>query len=111
MATTELEPSRPALAPARPVDWLRPRAAAALRIAWTLRRADLAALLVLIGGALLVHWPTVVGVGVYARDDTITFFYPLSKPAALLLVPYLAWVTFAAALNFSVWRLNGPRPA
>jgi hypothetical protein len=77
MATTELEPSRPALAPARPVDWLRPRAAAALRIARTLRRADLAALLVLIGGALLVHWPTVVGVGVYARDDTITFFYPV----------------------------------
>ena len=26
--------------------------------------------------------------------------------AALLLTPYLCWVTFAAVLNFTVWRLN-----
>jgi len=37
---------------------------------------------------------------------TIVLFYPIHAGAALLLLPYLAWVTFAAALNFAVWRLN-----
>lgn len=31
-----------------------------------------------------------------------------SKAAALALVPYLAWVTFAAFLNAAIVRLNGP---
>jgi len=31
-----------------------------------------------------------------------------SRLAALLLVPYLAWVSFAAVLNATVVRLNGP---
>ena len=37
---------------------------------------------------------------------TIVLFIPIHGGAALLLVPYLAWVTFATALNFAVWRLN-----
>jgi len=37
---------------------------------------------------------------------TIFTFYQLSKPAAVLLVPYLAWVCIATALNAGVVLLN-----
>lgn len=37
---------------------------------------------------------------------TATAFGGTSRVAAVLLVPYLLWVSFAAALNFSIWRLN-----
>lgn len=37
---------------------------------------------------------------------TIMKFYPLSKLAAYLLVPYLLWVSFASVLNASIWLLN-----
>ena len=37
---------------------------------------------------------------------TMIRFLPLSRVAGWLLVPYLLWVTFASALNFSLWRLN-----
>ena len=37
---------------------------------------------------------------------TILAFWPLHRLAALLLVPYLAWVSLAAFLNFTLWRLN-----
>ena len=35
--------------------------------------------------------------------------YPVSALASLLFVPYLIWVTIAATLNFTVWRLNSAR--
>ena len=38
---------------------------------------------------------------------TIQRFHPLDKMAAWLLAPYLAWVTFATALNAAIWSLNG----
>ncbi|HJX05972.1 MAG TPA: TspO/MBR family protein [Candidatus Nanoarchaeia archaeon] len=37
---------------------------------------------------------------------TIINFYNLSKPAGFLLIPYILWVTFAAALNFAIFWLN-----
>ncbi len=37
---------------------------------------------------------------------TIVAFARVVKPAAWLLVPYLLWVSFAAYLNYSIWRLN-----
>jgi tryptophan-rich sensory protein len=40
----------------------------------------------------------------------IALFAPISSMAAWLLVPYLAWVSFAALLNLTMFRLN-PRAA
>lgn len=37
---------------------------------------------------------------------TILSFMKISKTAGLLLIPYILWVSLAAALNFSIWRLN-----
>jgi len=37
---------------------------------------------------------------------TIVNFYRISKTAAYLLLPYILWVSFAAFLNFSIWRIN-----
>jgi tryptophan-rich sensory protein len=68
-----------------------------LNAAWTplffgLRRPDLGFF------AIVLLWLSIVA--------TIALFAPIDAIAALLLAPYLAWVTFAAALNFAVWRLN-----
>ena len=73
-----------------------------LNAAWTpiffgLRRPDLAFF------EIVMLWLSIVA--------TIATFRSLNAAAAWLLLPYLAWVTFAATLNFSVWRLNrGPVP-
>ena len=37
---------------------------------------------------------------------TAIAFARISRIAALLLAPYFAWVAFATALNFAIWRLN-----
>lgn len=38
---------------------------------------------------------------------TTVLFWRRDRLAGLLLVPYLAWVGFATALNLAIWRLNG----
>jgi len=37
---------------------------------------------------------------------TVIYFWRVSTAGALLLLPYMAWVSFALVLNFRIWRLN-----
>jgi tryptophan-rich sensory protein len=86
---------------------------------WREGRSRLAVLLFLLQLALNAAWPWLffglrrpdwalidVFALVIAIVLTIVVFYRLRRRAALLLVPYLAWVVFAATLNFAIWRLN-----
>src|SRR5690606_24820301 len=36
----------------------------------------------------------------------IILFWRISRLAAILLIPYFLWVSFAAFLAYSIWRLN-----
>ena len=53
------------------------------------------------GGGLVVIAFLVLVIGA-----TMFWCRCVSKVAALLLVPYLGWVCFAAYLNYQFWRLN-----
>ncbi|WP_096393373.1 TspO/MBR family protein [Halorubrum trapanicum] len=59
---------------------------------WGLERPDLGL------AVLVVLLPLVVA--------TIRAFDRVDRRAAALLVPYLAWVCFATALNYAIWTLN-----
>jgi tryptophan-rich sensory protein len=37
---------------------------------------------------------------------TLILFWRIRPLAGALLIPYLLWVTFASALNYSIWQLN-----
>lgn len=37
---------------------------------------------------------------------TMVLFWKISRKAAILLIPYFIWVSFASLLNFEIWRLN-----
>ena len=55
-----------------------------------------------LGGGLVV-----IVLLILAIAATIQRFHPLDKPAAWLLAPYLAWVSFATLLNVALLALNG----
>ena len=38
--------------------------------------------------------------------STTIEFWPVSRMASWLMLPYLTWVTCAAALNAAIWRMN-----
>jgi tryptophan-rich sensory protein len=55
-----------------------------------------------------------VGVHVQGAPDRhgrafIALTWNSNRIASLLFVPYLVWVSYAAALNFAIWQLN-PNP-
>ena len=37
---------------------------------------------------------------------TLILFLRVNRPAGLLLLPYLLWVSYASALNLAIWKLN-----
>lgn len=39
---------------------------------------------------------------------TLVAFFRRDRVAGALLLPYLAWILFATALTFAIWRLNPP---
>lgn len=47
---------------------------------------------------IIILWVLILVVGLK--------FLKIERLAGLLFIPYIAWVTFAAILNFAVWRLN-----
>jgi tryptophan-rich sensory protein len=68
-----------------------------LNAAWSwlffgLRRMDLAF------AEVLALWLSIAAM--------IALFLPISVTAGLLMIPYLVWVSFAAALNLAVWQRN-----
>ena len=69
----------------------------ALNALWSVlffgRRSPLAGLVEIVG--------LLVAIGL-----TVAAFARVSRPAALLLAPYLLWTCFAAALNLEIWRRN-----
>lgn len=47
---------------------------------------------------ILLLWALIVA--------TITLFWRISKVSAVLLLPYLAWVSFASVLTLYIWQFN-----
>ena len=98
---------------------LYPLVAMAGWLAWREGRARLGPLVYLLQLALNAAWPwlffgqrrvdlalaCVVALWI-AILATVLAFWRVSRTAAVLMLPYLAWVGFAAALNHAIWRLS-----
>ena len=98
---------------------LYPMVAVSGWLAWREGRARFGPLVYLLQLALNAAWPWLffaerrpglallcIAALCLAIVATIAAFWRLSRGAALLLVPYLAWVAFATALNHAIWRMN-----
>jgi translocator protein len=48
---------------------------------------------------ILVLWAAILAV--------VLLFWRVDPTAGALMLPYLAWVSFAACLNYTLWKLNG----
>lgn len=58
-------------------------------------------------GAHQIGWALVEIIALWtAILMTMLAFLRVNKAAGWMMAPYLAWVTFAAFLNFTLWRLN-----
>ncbi len=40
--------------------------------------------------------------------STLILFWRVTRAAGALFLPYILWVSFAAILNFALWRMNTP---
>ena len=61
---------------------------------------------ILLYRSLVLTFDMTAMVEVAAILATLVAFWKRSRWAGGLLVPYLAWVTFAAVLNVAIWQLN-----
>jgi tryptophan-rich sensory protein len=99
---------------------LYPMVAVAGWLAWREGRSRRGTLLYLLQLALNAAWPwiffgerrlgwalvAIAGLWLAILGTIVAFWRTTSRGAALLLVPYLAWVGFALALNAAIWWLN-----
>jgi benzodiazapine receptor len=99
---------------------LYPMVAVAGWMAWREGRSRIGPLLFLLQLALNAAWPWLffgyrrLDLAFYgaaalciAIFGTAVAFWRVSRGAALMLLPYLAWVGFACVLTRAIWRLNG----
>ncbi len=68
-----------------------------LNVAWSLVFFGLNSIL---GGLVVIF---ILWLAIWAN---IVAFYVISKPAGLILIPYLIWVSIASYLNYTIYLLN-----